>query len=55
MLKKLPSWRAPGPDKFHTFAYKKFHSTHSVMAIAFDNLKVIGENEKWLCTGRTIL
>jgi len=25
------------------------------MATAFDHLKVIGENEKWLCTGRTIL
>ena len=55
IMKKLPSWRAPGPDKIHTFWYKKFHSTYSVIATAFENLKVIEENEKWLCTGRTIL
>ena len=54
-LKKVPNWKAPGPDEVHGFWIKNFKSLHQRTV---GQLQICIQNEQapnWMTTGRTTL
>eukprot|EP00795_Rhopilema_esculentum_P016163 gene16163-biopygen5458 len=54
--KKLPNWKAPGPDGVQGFWLKKMHSLHNRIATQMND--IINNNisiPEWMTKGRTVL
>ena len=55
VLRKVPNWKAAGPDGVQGFWLKNFRSLHEMMAIFLQGCLNTGECPKWMTTGRTAL
>ena len=54
-LKKVPNWKAPGPDEVHGYWLKNFKSLHSRIAQQLQQCINNQQAPKWMTTGRTTL
>ena len=54
-VKKVPSWKAPGPDEIQGYWIKNFTELHSKIADRLEQCLQGGEVPDWLVEGRTIL
>ena len=54
-LKKVPNWKAPGPDLAQGFWLKNFTSLHTCIANNFQPCLETGIVPDWMTKGRTIL
>ena len=54
--RKIPNWKAPGPDGIHGFWLKKLPAYHQTIAEQLEKI-VNGEEESpgWMTSGRTVL
>ena len=54
-LKKVPNWKAPGPDGVQGFWLKNFKSLHPRIAEQLHQCLEQQEAPTWITTGRTTL
>ena len=54
-LKKMPKWKACGPDGVHGYWLKEFSSLHERLAVQLDTCLISGEVPVWMTKGRTSL
>ena len=54
-IRKMASWKAPGPDGVRGFWFKKFPSVHEKLALSLQECLVSGEVPEWMVKGRTVL
>ena len=54
-LKKMPNWKAPGPDGVQGFWIKNLTGLHRKLAEHLDECLDKGETPNWMTTGRTVL
>ena len=55
-VKKIPSWKAPGPDGVQGFWVKKLTSLHERIATQLNDLITnVKEIPLWMTTGKTVL
>ena len=54
ILKKIPNWKAPGPDGFQGFWLKNFTSLQKNL-VWYLNACLEGEAPRWMTKGRTVL
>ena len=54
-LRKMPNWKAPGPDGLQGYWLKNFTSYHERIAEQLQQCLAMNEIPKWLTTGRTSL
>ena len=54
-LRKVPKWKACGPDKVHGYWIKGFTKLHPLMAAQLNECITIGETPSWMTRGRTCL
>ena len=54
--RKIPNWKAPGPDGIHGFWLKKLPAYHQTIAEQLEKI-VNGEEDSpgWMISGRTVL
>ena len=56
IVKKIPNWKAPGPDGVQGFWLKNLTSLHERIAIQMNNMINNGDTiAAWLTKGRTVL
>ena len=54
-LRKMPNWKALGPDGLHEFWLKKFTSLHQAMVKHLDDCIKTGDFPNWMLESRTVL
>ena len=54
-IKKIPNWKASGPDKVHGYWLKYFFNLHKTILDQMNQLLKTGTIPKWMTTGRTCL
>ena len=54
-LRKIPNWKAPGPDEVHGYWLKNFSTLHSRIAQQLQNCISNHQAPAWMTTGRTAL
>lgn len=54
-LKKMPNWKAPGPDEVHGYWLKNFKALHPRIAEQLQHCISNHHAPKWMTTGRTSL
>ena len=54
-LRKIPNWKAPGPDGVQGFWLKNLSALHRKLAIYLDECLEKGETPSWMTSGRTVL
>ena len=54
-VRKMKSWRAPGPDMVHGYWLKKLTALHQRLATQMNQLIQTGNHPEWLTQGRTSL
>ena len=54
-LRKMPNWKAPGPDGLHGFWLKKFTSLHQAMVKHLDDCIQTGDVPNWIVESRKVL
>ena len=54
-LKKMPKWKACGPDGVHGYWLKEFSSLHERLAVQLDVCLSAGDVPVWMTKGRTSL
>ena len=54
-IKKVPNWKAPGPDQAQGYYLKNFTNLHRRIADQLQNWVRIGQVPEWLTLGRTVL
>ena len=54
MLKKMPNWKAPGPDEVQGFWLKNFTSMHTYLTQYLARC-LEGDTPEWMTKGRTVL
>ena len=54
-LKRIPNWKAPGPDEVHGYWLKNFRALHQRMAKQLQHYINNHQAPEWMTTGRTAL
>ena len=54
-IRRMPNWKAPGPDQVWGFWFKKLTSLHWVLTDVLKECVGEGEVSGWIVTGRTVL
>ena len=54
-LKKIPNWKAPGPDEVQCFWMKNLTGLHRKLTEYLDECLAQKDTLKWMTTGRTVL
>ena len=54
-VRRMPCWKAPGPDGVRGFWFKKFSNLHQVIAGNLQECLDGGDVPEWMVTGRTVL
>ena len=54
-LKRIPNWKAPGPNEVHGFWLKNFRALHQIMAEQLQHCINNHQAPEWMTTGRTAL
>ena len=54
-LRKVPNWKAPGPDQVHGYWLKSFRSLHERIAQQLQECLVHGNIPTWMTGARTVL
>ncbi len=54
-VKKVPNWKAPGPDHMHGYWLKNFRTLHERMALQLQDCLGHGKVPCWMTEARTVL
>ena len=54
-LKRIPNWKAPGPDEVHGYWLKNFSALHQRIALQLQQCIISHQAPTWMTTGRTAL
>ena len=54
-LKRIPNWKAPGPDEVHGYWLKNFRALHQRMAEQLQHCINNHQAPEWMATGRTVV
>ena len=54
-VRKLSSWKAPGPDNVRGYWLKNFTNLHKSMVTALQDCLTAGNVPEWMVKGRTVL
>ena len=54
-LRKMPNWKAPGPDGLHEFCLKKLTPFYQAMVKHLDDRIQTGDIPNWMVESRTVL
>ena len=54
-IKRMPNWKAPGPDGVQGCWFKAFNCLHKPIVNALQKCIVAGDVPEWMVTGRTVL
>ena len=55
IIRKMPNWKAPGPDLVQEYWLKNFRSLHDRIAVQLDRCLSEGSTPSWMTKGRIVL
>ena len=54
-IKKIPNWKAPGPDGVHGYWFKSIKAVRPVLAALLNEAIHTGNVPEWLTRGKTVI
>ena len=54
-VKKIPNWKAPGPDGVHGYWFKSIKTVRPVLAALLNEALQSGNVPEWLASGKSVL